>query len=98
MNNKQEIAVVDLGGKDSQLIARHIRDMKVFSEMFPYTVSAAALAAKKPVGIVLTDTADDAVATFDNGILELGIPVYRYDGKLDGLKEFLFDDCCAKAD
>lgn len=78
MNMKQEIAVVDFGGKNSQLIARHIRDLKVYSEMFPYTVSADKIAEKKPVGIVFSDGIFDVCNNgekFDRKIAELGVPV-----------------------
>lgn len=98
MNTKQEIAVIDLGGKDSQLIARHIRDMKVYSEMFPYSVKAEKIAAVNPIGIVITDCAADSDVKVDEGVFNLGIPVFRYDGQLENLKNFLFNQCGAKGD
>ncbi len=79
MNIKQEIAVIDFGGKNSQLIARHIRDLRVYSEMFPHTVSAAKVAEKKPVGVVFTDGIVeflDSGESFDMGLAELGVPVF----------------------
>ncbi|GMR02253.1 MAG: glutamine-hydrolyzing GMP synthase [Acidimicrobiia bacterium] len=73
------VLVVDFGAQYAQLIARRVREARVFSEIVPRDVSAAEVAEKHPVGIILSGGptsvyAEDAFG-FDEAILELGIPV-----------------------
>jgi GMP synthase (glutamine-hydrolysing) len=73
------VLVVDFGAQYAQLIARRVREARVFSEIVPRDITAAEVAAKHPVGIILSGGpasvhADDAY-DLDPAILELGIPV-----------------------
>ena len=73
------VVVVDFGAQYAQLIARKVRDAHVYSEIVPRDITAAALRARDPIGIILSGGpasvyADDAY-TLDPGILELGVPV-----------------------
>ena len=79
---RQLVAVLDFGAQYGQLIARRIRDLHVYSEIFPCDVSAAELAEAAPAAIVLSGGpasvyAEDA-PSIDPAVLELGVPVLGF--------------------
>ena len=70
--------VVDLGGQYSQLIARRVRECRVYSELVGHTISPEAVRARNPYALILSGGpasvyADDAPHV-DPRIFELGIP------------------------
>ncbi|MGI6754777.1 MAG: glutamine-hydrolyzing GMP synthase, partial [Atopobiaceae bacterium] len=78
----QFVAVLDFGAQYGQLIARRVRDLNVYSEIFPCDISAAELGEKKPAAVILSGGpasvyADDA-PDMDAGIFELGVPVLGF--------------------
>ena len=78
----QFVAVLDFGAQYGQLIARRVRDLHVYSEMFPCDVTAAELAQEGPAAIILSGGpasvyAEDA-PTIDPAILDMGIPVLGF--------------------
>jgi len=75
----QTIAVLDFGSQYTQVIARRIRECNVYSKIYPYGTSAAALRADGVIGIILSGGPSSVFATGapmpDRGIFELGVPV-----------------------
>ena len=74
-----EVVVLDFGGQYSQLIARRVRELGVFSELLPHHVGAAEVARRKPKGLILSggpaSVYSDHAPKLDRELLELGIPV-----------------------
>lgn len=77
--DREMVVVLDFGGQYSQLIARRIRELKVFCEMLPYTTPLDQIAAKKPRGIVFSggpsSVYQENAPTVDPGIYGLGLPI-----------------------
>jgi GMP synthase (glutamine-hydrolysing) len=72
------VLVIDLGGQYAQLIARRVRECRVYSELVPHTVSADAVRARRPHALVLSGGPASVYAhgapRIDPAIFELGIP------------------------
>lgn len=75
----QKIVILDFGSQTTQLIARRIREQKVYSEIHPYTLPLDKLKALQPQGIVLSGSPasvyDEDAPKCDPGLFELGVPV-----------------------
>lgn len=78
-NINEKIIVLDFGGQYNQLIARRIRDLGVFSELHPNTLTAAELKEMNPKGIIFSGGPNSAYVEgapkCDEEIFELGIPI-----------------------
>jgi len=76
---KELVVVLDFGGQYSHLIARRIRESRVFCEMLPYHTPLAEIKAKSPRGIVFSggpaSVYQNGAPQCDPGIYELGIPI-----------------------
>src|SRR3979490_878000 len=75
----EEVVVLDYGGQYSQLIARRVRELGVFSELLPHHAGAEAVAQRRPKGLILSGGPASVYAEgaprLDPALLELGIPV-----------------------
>ena len=76
---KQWVAILDYGSQYTQLIARRIREMEVYSEIVSCKTTADELRKNPPVGIILSGGPNSVFAegapTVDPAIFEMGMPV-----------------------
>jgi len=76
----QAIVVLDFGAQYSQLIARRIREQKIFSVVLPFNASMEEIRSYSPVGIILSggpsSVYDKDAPLADKKVFELGIPVF----------------------
>ena len=79
MTSTDKILVLDFGSQYTQLIARRIRESKVYSEIFPFNAPLAKIKAFNPSGIILSggpsSVYDQGAPVPDLEIFSLGIPV-----------------------
>ncbi len=79
MSHSELILILDYGSQYSQLIARRVRELGVFSELCPFNVSVDQMRAKRPKGIILSgsphSTYEPDAPISSPEIFELGIPV-----------------------
>ncbi|MFV8830218.1 glutamine-hydrolyzing GMP synthase [Alkalihalobacterium sp. APHAB7] len=78
-NINEMIVVLDFGGQYNQLIARRIRDLGVYSELHPNTITAEEIKKMNPKGIIFSGGPNSAYVEgapkCDEAIYDLGIPV-----------------------
>ena len=79
MTHHRPVLVVDFGAQYAQLIARRVREAHVYSEVVPHTITAAEVAERQPLAIILSggpsSVYESGSPSLDPGIVGLGIPV-----------------------
>jgi GMP synthase (glutamine-hydrolysing) len=77
--HQERVLILDFGSQYTQLIARRVREAKVYCEIFPYNAWMAKIKAFRPKGIILSGGPS---SVYDKGAplvgidhLELGVPV-----------------------
>ncbi|MBI4164755.1 MAG: glutamine-hydrolyzing GMP synthase [Acidobacteria bacterium] len=79
MDQPLPVIVLDFGSQLTQLIARRIREMHVYSVIVPCNIEHAKLAAMKPQALILSggpsSVYDPASPVCDTRVIEMGLPV-----------------------
>ena len=76
---QETILILDFGSQYTQLIARRIREQKVYCEIYPHTLSLSRIEAIAPKGIILSGGPASVYETdapnIDPKLFELGTPI-----------------------
>src|SRR5207248_7112805 len=79
VSTHSKILILDFGSQYTQVIARRIRELQVYSEIVPFDIPATKVAKLKPNGIILSggpaSVYDKGAPQIDPQIFSLGIPV-----------------------
>jgi GMP synthase (glutamine-hydrolysing) len=75
----QAILVLDFGSQYTQLIARRLREIAVYSEIVPFDVPVSELRARRPAGIILSggpkSVLEAGAPKCERGLFDVGAPV-----------------------
>ena len=74
------IIILDFGSQYTQLIARRVREQGVYCEIHPFHLSVDAIAAKRPMGVILSGgpssvTDEDAPRVEDGFYEKIDVPI-----------------------
>ncbi|MBI5023970.1 MAG: glutamine-hydrolyzing GMP synthase, partial [Candidatus Omnitrophica bacterium] len=76
---RQTVLILDFGSQYTQLIARRVREHKVFSRIIPYNTAAKEIAAFNPKALILSGSpasvSEKKSPYPDKGIFKLGVPI-----------------------
>lgn len=78
-HSAQTVLVVDYGAQYAQLIARRVREARVYSEVVPHTLSAQEIIDRRPSAVILSGGPSSVYAegapAVESALFEAGIPV-----------------------
>jgi GMP synthase (glutamine-hydrolysing) len=79
MSNKPSVLILDFGAQYSQLIARRVREQKVYCEIHPYNLALERIRAMAPAAIILSggpsSVYDDGAPRVSPELFQLGVPI-----------------------
>ncbi|MFF0542656.1 glutamine-hydrolyzing GMP synthase [Nocardia thailandica] len=77
---QRPVLVVDFGAQYAQLIARRVREARVFSEVIPHTLTVEEIAEKQPLAVILSGGPSSVYAEgapqLDPRLFDLDVPVF----------------------
>jgi len=79
MSHKQLVLILDFGSQYTQLIARRVREQKVYSEIHPFNLPLDKIRAMRPSGIILSggpsSVYDQGAPRVSVELFSLGVPI-----------------------
>ncbi len=76
---RDTVIVIDFGGQYNQLVARRVRECRVYCEIYSYKTDIEKIKAMDPKGIILTGGPDSCylpgAPSYSKELFELGVPV-----------------------
>ncbi|MFN3622186.1 MAG: glutamine amidotransferase-related protein, partial [Nitrososphaerales archaeon] len=79
MKDLDKVLILDFGAQYAHLIARRIRECRVYSDLIPYNTKAEDITKIKPKALILSggpaSVYDKAAPLPDQAIYDLGIPI-----------------------
>jgi GMP synthase (glutamine-hydrolysing) len=77
--DRRPVLILDFGSQYTQLIARRVREQRVYCEIHPCTLSLERMRALAPIAVVLSggpqSVYEEGAPTVDPGVFALGVPV-----------------------
>ncbi|MFO0967241.1 MAG: glutamine-hydrolyzing GMP synthase [Gemmataceae bacterium] len=77
--DQEKVLILDFGAQYAQLIARRVREQKVFCQLVRHDISAARVAEMKPAGLIFSggpaSVYEPGAPRCDPAIFDLGIPI-----------------------
>ncbi|MEL4210792.1 glutamine-hydrolyzing GMP synthase [Corynebacterium bovis] len=77
---RRPVLVVDFGAQYAQLIARRVREARLYSEVVPHTMGVEEIRAKDPAALILSGGPSsvyaDGAPVLREELLDLGVPVF----------------------
>ena len=78
-SDHETVLILDFGGQYTQLIARRVRELGVYSEIVPFNTSAEAIRGKNPKAIILSggpsSVYEEGAPHPDPAVIQMGVPV-----------------------
>ena len=101
MLHKENILIIDFGSQYTQLIARRVRELKVYSEIHPHSITIEKIEEMGPAGIIFSggpmSIYEEDSPQIDSKIFDLNIPILgicyglqvvskQFNGKIEAAK------------